>query len=161
MAAAPVLSCGVVLLNPRDELFACHATGSARWDLPKGHADPGETPRDAALREAWEEAGLRLPAAALHDLGDFGYLSGKRLHLFALHVGADAIELSRCGCRSYFPHHRTGRPTPEADAWAWKPRARLDWCGKNMARVLAGLDWTAIRALAVVDRVDVDAKPAR
>ena len=31
---------------------------SARWDLPKGHLDPGETKQQAALRELNEETGL-------------------------------------------------------------------------------------------------------
>ena len=36
---APVVSCGVVLVDERDHVFACHATGTSRWDLPKGMAD--------------------------------------------------------------------------------------------------------------------------
>jgi 8-oxo-dGTP pyrophosphatase MutT (NUDIX family) len=32
----------------------------ARWMQPGGHIDPGETPPDAALREATEELGLRV-----------------------------------------------------------------------------------------------------
>ena len=153
---ARVVSCGVVLVNA-GRVFACRATGTARWDLPKGLADPGEDPRAAAAREAWEEAGLRLPADRLVDLGEFDYLPAKRLHLFALRVADDAIELSRCRCRSVFPHHRTGVDTPECDAWAWKPRGDLPaWCGKNMSRVLASIDWGAIDALPLVERVDVD-----
>jgi len=154
---APAVSCGVVLANLRGDIFVCHATGTSRWDLPKGLGDPGEDPRDAAVREAWEEAGLRLPAAPLVDLGEFAYLPAKRLHLFALRVADDAIDVSRCRCRSFFAHHRTGLDTPEADAWAWKPRGDLPaWCGKNMSRVLASMDWDAIDALPVVARVDVD-----
>lgn len=30
-----------------------------RWDLPKGHLDPGETSEQAALRELREETGIR------------------------------------------------------------------------------------------------------
>jgi 8-oxo-dGTP pyrophosphatase MutT (NUDIX family) len=30
-----------------------------RWGFPKGLIDPGETAIEAALKEAWEEAGLR------------------------------------------------------------------------------------------------------
>lgn len=30
-----------------------------RWGFPKGIIDPGETATEAALKEAWEEAGLR------------------------------------------------------------------------------------------------------
>ncbi|HEX7639631.1 MAG TPA: NUDIX domain-containing protein, partial [Burkholderiaceae bacterium] len=52
----PALSCGVVIANERGQVFACRATGTRRWDLPKGLADPGEAPRAAAVREAWEEA---------------------------------------------------------------------------------------------------------
>jgi len=158
--AARAISCGVLLVNGRGELFACHATHTARWDLPKGVADPGEAPREAAVREAWEEAGLQLPAERLVDLGEFAYLPAKRLHLFALRVAADAIDLPRCRCRTFFPHHRSGKPTPEADAWAWKPRADAPaWAGKNMVRVLGSLDWDSIDALPELARVDVDPSP--
>ena len=83
---AHVISCGVVILNTRREVFACHVTGTARWDLPKGVQDPGETPLQTALRETWEETSLDLEAALLEDLGSFDYLPAKRLHLFAVRV---------------------------------------------------------------------------
>jgi 8-oxo-dGTP pyrophosphatase MutT (NUDIX family) len=43
------------------------------WGIPKGFLDPGDTPGDAALREAYEEAGLggRLMGDAL---GTYTYL---------------------------------------------------------------------------------------
>jgi 8-oxo-dGTP pyrophosphatase MutT (NUDIX family) len=160
--AVRTVTCGVLLLNASDEVFACHATGTPRWDLPKGLPDAGEAPRDAAVREAWEESGLRLAADRLADLGEFDYLPAKRLHLFALRVADDAIALELCSCRSFFAHHRTGAATPEADAWAWKPReAAPAWCGKNMARVLGALDWAAIRTLPELAHVEVDVTPSR
>ena len=129
-----VISCGVIVLNIRQELFVCHATGTARWDLPKGVADPGESPVEAAVREAWEETGLRLDQIVLDDLRVFDYLPGKQLHLFALRVAVDAFDITACRCRSTFPHRVTGQPTPEADGYAWKPLARLgNWCGKNLS----------------------------
>ncbi|MEL7266668.1 MAG: NUDIX domain-containing protein, partial [Planctomycetota bacterium] len=36
-----------------------------RWDLPKGHSDPGETLIQTALRETQEETGIALNPDAL------------------------------------------------------------------------------------------------
>ena len=45
---------------PFSEGRVCMVTSSSRrrWVLPKGLIDPGHTPGEAALLEAWEEAGL-------------------------------------------------------------------------------------------------------
>ena len=43
--------------GPRLE-FCLITTSSGRWGFPKGYIDPGETPQQAALKEALEEAGL-------------------------------------------------------------------------------------------------------
>lgn len=43
----------------------------ARWDLPKGHVDPGETDLQCALRELHEETGI--PADAVHIDPDFRF----------------------------------------------------------------------------------------
>lgn len=152
-----VVSCGVILLDASRRIFACHATGTPRWDLPKGLMDEGEAPREAAVREAWEEAGLRLAASALVDLGEVAYLSGKRLHLFALRVAPTAFDIADCRCRSFFDHHLTGRPTPEADAYAWKALAdSVAWAGKGLVKVLAGIDWERLDALPEFASVEVD-----
>jgi 8-oxo-dGTP pyrophosphatase MutT (NUDIX family) len=41
--------------RPIQFLLMKHAS---RWDLPKGHMDPGETPLQTALRELEEETGI-------------------------------------------------------------------------------------------------------
>ena len=153
-----VVSCGVVILNPARELFACRATGRGRWDLPKGLAEPGEAPRATAVREAAEEAALCIEPALLCDLGVFDYLPQKRLHLFGLRVGPDAFDIAECRCRSTFVDMRSGRLLPEVDDYAWKPVNNLDgWCGKNLARVLGALDWARIARLREIGRVPLAA----
>lgn len=51
---------GVVLVDAEGRVFAGrridHAAGA--WQMPQGGIDPGETPRDAALRELQEETGI-------------------------------------------------------------------------------------------------------
>ncbi len=51
-------SCGVLVVRGepiREFLLMKHAD---RWDLPKGHVDPGETDIQCALRELEEETGI-------------------------------------------------------------------------------------------------------
>ena len=52
-----IKSCGVIVFRrePLSFLLMRHPT---RWDLPKGHTEPGETDRQCALRELEEETGI-------------------------------------------------------------------------------------------------------
>jgi 8-oxo-dGTP pyrophosphatase MutT (NUDIX family) len=45
--------------------------GERTWALPKGWIEPGESPAETAVREAWEETGLR--ARLDRKLGDIRY----------------------------------------------------------------------------------------
>jgi 8-oxo-dGTP pyrophosphatase MutT (NUDIX family) len=40
------------------EVCLIRRRGSNNWGIPKGTIDPGYTPEETALNEAWEEAGL-------------------------------------------------------------------------------------------------------
>lgn len=51
---------GVMLVNGEGKIFAgqrIDTTGA--WQMPQGGIDEGESPRDAALRELWEETGVK------------------------------------------------------------------------------------------------------
>jgi 8-oxo-dGTP pyrophosphatase MutT (NUDIX family) len=133
-----LLSCGVLLLNPADEILLAHATSTAHWDIPKGAADPGEAPRAAAVRETREETGLALRPALLDDLGEMPYRPGKRLHLFAAKVARESIDPARLRCTSWFWDRRSRRSIPEMDDFAWVPFDQVaDRCARTMGMLLA------------------------
>lgn len=141
MSAAGI-SCGVLVVNGRGELLLCHVTHTAKWDIPKGMLDAGEAPLEAAMRELREEAGIGFDAARFEDVGEMAYRPGKRLHLYRVRAGDELGTLDHLMCTSFFPHHVTGKPTPETDGFRWAAReelARLCW--PRMAQVLLSLDW--------------------
>ena len=53
-----IKSCGFLVFRDdyKSFLLMQHKT---RWDLPKGHVDPGETEMECALRELDEETGIK------------------------------------------------------------------------------------------------------
>ncbi|MEM7074764.1 MAG: RNA pyrophosphohydrolase [Pseudomonadota bacterium] len=59
--ALPYRPCvGVMLVNQSGQVFVGQRVDSDydAWQMPQGGIDPGETPRDAALRELGEETGV-------------------------------------------------------------------------------------------------------
>ncbi len=127
------LSCGVVVTDGV-KLLIGHATGSPRWDIPKGQAEAGELPEATARRELVEETGLSAEGVTLVSLGHYSYLPRKDLALFVWPVTVlpDPASLT---CRSYFDLR--GRSVPEFDRFACPDWAdAISMLGKAMAGVL-------------------------
>ena len=49
---------GGVVMNPEGQILVVNQGGTS-WSLPKGHIDAGEGALDAAMREIYEESGVR------------------------------------------------------------------------------------------------------
>lgn len=112
-----------------------HATGTNRWDIPKGHIEPGERPIDAAVRELEEETGIQTYPSFLMDLGRHEYIKGKKdLHLF-VYTGFENFVPEDCVCTSYF--ERDGQQIPEMDTFAWVHMKNLNkYAGKSLVKLL-------------------------
>jgi putative (di)nucleoside polyphosphate hydrolase len=141
-----VTSCGTLLINSRGEILLCHATGTNRWDIPKGLPDPGESPLQAAKRELWEETSLDFDEALFDDIGCYDYRKSKRLHLFKMAVPDSLDSLEHLYCSSNFPHRITGKPIPEMDSYRWATRSEIKLlCTPRMAERLLSLDWSIVK----------------
>lgn len=130
-------SCGVIVTDG-SALLLGHATGSPRWDIPKGLAEPGEDFRAAAVRELQEETGLAVPPDALCDFGVRRYMVGKDLALFVWQRKRmpDPLGLA---CHSTFtaPNGTIRSEFDRFDVFTWDDA--LTRVGKNLARVLGEL----------------------
>jgi len=54
----PHLQVGALCLDPSGRVLLITSRDTGRWVIPKGWTMPGRTDAEAALREAWEEAGV-------------------------------------------------------------------------------------------------------
>jgi 8-oxo-dGTP pyrophosphatase MutT (NUDIX family) len=104
-------------------LLVRHAYGKERWSLPGGEVDPGESPAEAAVREAREEAGVEVELD--HLIGVY-YLRSRKNGLrfmFAARIvtgepsAADANEIAEIG---WFSPDQIPEPTTPTMPWGVK-----------------------------------------
>jgi bis(5'-nucleosidyl)-tetraphosphatase len=54
-------SCGGIIFKDGKVCLVKHVdTGGGHWDFPKGHVEEGESEQETALREIYEETGLKV-----------------------------------------------------------------------------------------------------
>lgn len=71
-ARSPRLQAGAICRDPQTgRVLLITSRGTGRWIIPKGWPMPGRSLAQAALQEAWEEAGVR--AADAQELGSYHY----------------------------------------------------------------------------------------
>lgn len=56
---AELKACGFIIFRKQPGVEFLLLRHDDRWDLPKGHVDPGESEKECALRELEEETGIR------------------------------------------------------------------------------------------------------
>lgn len=86
----------------RDRILLISTQAGRRWQLPKGHIEPGETAEQAALREVREETGVTGRVIASLSGIDYWFVEkgGRRVYkqveYFLLdYVGGDAGDFDR------------------------------------------------------------------
>lgn len=118
------ISAGILFFTEECELFMGRVTnsglyGATRWDIPKGHIEPGESPIEAAVRECTEETSFTdYNKERLIDLGRHLYSSNKDLHLFIYETPVRHEQFKDCICTAYHTDPETGVSFPEIDRFA-------------------------------------------
>jgi ADP-ribose pyrophosphatase YjhB (NUDIX family) len=118
-----------ILLKHKNLFFLVHSTGSPQsqgWGIPKGKVDYGETVNDAAVRETFEECGLRIDPRDIKFLTVIDYNSRddqgnirKYLHVFLCEVDEEVLNY-KFFCDSYFPHPKNPNvKIPEVNKFGW------------------------------------------
>lgn len=95
----------------RHEVLLITSRDTRRWIIPKGHIEPGMTAPEAALQEAYEEAGLRGTLASEIPLGFYTYFK-RRTDLPALPVSVEVYLLE---------------VTEQLKKWPEKGKRKLRW----------------------------------
>jgi putative (di)nucleoside polyphosphate hydrolase len=121
---------GIMLLNRQGQVFVGHRIDmpvSPAWQMPQGGIDPGETPRQAAMRELEEEIGTGkaeilsesrlwltydLPAELAGGIWG-GRYRGQRQKWFAMRFTGSDEDIN------------LATEHPEFDAWQWVAPDRL------------------------------------
>lgn len=66
---------GAIVLDDKNRVLMHYRTDNDTWCLPGGIVDPGETVEETAIREVFEETGLKI-----YDLKLFNIYSGEEQH---------------------------------------------------------------------------------
>jgi 8-oxo-dGTP diphosphatase len=115
MTPARVAAVGAVVRDDRERLLLVrrgHEPGLGRWSLPGGRVEPGESARQAVVREVEEETGLRVvvtglagyverpgPGGVTYEIEDYHARVAPGWELGHLLAADDALEAAWCSPR--------------------------------------------------------------
>lgn len=95
----------IAVFNSEGQMLWGLRNDDEKWTMPGGHAEEGEDPRDAAIRELWEESSLKVDEVEF--LGDgYGGRDGN-IHVFCYKAIVDGDPSS------------DNDPDGECSVWSW------------------------------------------
>ena len=108
-----------VLFTDGEYFLAVHPSRSAGnyWDLPKGGVDELENPDAAAVREFYEEVGIRIDKSKLEFMNKISIHEGEKDVLIYLYVVEKLAPISIMHCDSMTTAY--GTPIPEVNKYKY------------------------------------------
>ncbi|MGW8377998.1 NUDIX hydrolase [Streptomyces sp. ODS28] len=134
----PTVSAGAVITDEFGGVLLVKPTYKAGWNLPGGHVDEGESPREACAREIREETGLKLEAGTLLAHAFVSGPGGKGGHVFYVFAAGEVTPAQQRSIRlqeSELSAHRFTAPEDITDD-DFPPLVRPLW--RAAAATLAG-----------------------
>lgn len=111
---------GAVFRNNRGqkEWLLIKPSGTKRWQLPKGKIDPGEKSADTAVREIFEETGVRARVREkIEDIKYFFTQDGERIFKVVTFYLMESTDGAQTHIKSQWEHEiAAARWTPEEEA---------------------------------------------
>lgn len=115
------ITCGIVIINNKDEVLACHPTNSSMniWSIPKGLNDEGESFVDTVCRELREETNLLVKPYNVIEVDEFYTYPSKNKKLKGFYIRIPyTIATTLLECNSMIIN-KSGVPFPEVDQYKW------------------------------------------
>lgn len=135
-------TCGA-LIQDNVILMVQHVEPSrSYWTLPGGGIEAGESPAEAAMREVWEETGLRVRAMRLLWEGSYGHggrISPEYCYLVELEADRDGPAAATLGLDHEEAHLASDQRLLQGVAWVPLTDLKGD---AQVARVLMALNET-------------------
>jgi 8-oxo-dGTP pyrophosphatase MutT (NUDIX family) len=132
-----VKSCGIVVVC-KGKYLICRATksldseGREIWSIPKGQLDEGETTKQCAIREVFEETGLDFSGRE-DDLSFVCTYNSKKRNLWFYTITVDDIDMDNLKCSTMVDD----RNYPEVDKYLLVDREEyVDYIHNHMLQVI-------------------------
>lgn len=125
------ITSAAVLLTDGNRFLVTHLTGDPKnvWELPKGQIDDDENPKQAAMREFYEETGVKINISNLKKVGKFPLYPGKDIVLFTYSTDKLPVTASMRCLSTFRPYKSMGdydTTIPETDNWMYITPDEID-----------------------------------